>query len=651
MVAVQRLPHPAVGQGAAASAQAVKVRMRIPEHVLVPPPEKRLIGRWVRLPSNNPIAPVVHQVIAAQAAAGIPERVLPGDLILATMAPSCAEQLAIAGARWAVTQLGEAPSDLLKGDPVLRALAAHESQVLPASTNVGYWRTEDSLDLSYDEASRTFTFSTLHISPHALVMPRHLDLPYKSWALIPVHHPLDFLPPAIDVSSQQVSSVDPVALLKEVPPPLVASIDTSDSKEADAAPTPLRRNAAILRVETTRFSVGIMIHDDGTCRLVAPTHVPELRWLTGKDILSGSDAVVVPPAELLHLLSRSGVHVLPCDVDAHLLNLDRAKEMSAAAAGFSIEPDAELSEGPKLASTKSSSVAFALPDAADDAEATSFNDTAPGLSASARFDALPVHVPLKPRVRTVEEFAYAEMARLAATFGFTSSKWNSHPDLPTEQAVLRATEAIVDPLVPGSPESRRAAEELFRFAATGESVPSFSEDPTRWHMFVATEDRELPCNCRAVTVTDTEATAEQAWSQVIEDKRQQEYAILRATTIPLDAFADATSPSAAAGAGDIGSPGGERGASPRQGASPRGVSSPRGAEAPAPEAAAAAGPVKKPVFKGEPEPGALSSITLRHALQPRASSEAMAIVDTTPPLFVDTVEKLLRLVRPLSFTQ
>ena len=80
-----------------------------------------------------------------------------------------------------------------------------------------------------------------------------------------------------------------------------------------------------------------------------------------------------------------------------------------------------------------------------------------------------------------------------------------------------------------------------------------------------------------------------------------------------------------------------------------------GAPIPSPPLGDAVAPVKKkatlPRFGGCPDESALPRVSSRLALAERASRESLALADGAPPLLVDSVLRLLRLVRPLSFAQ
>jgi hypothetical protein len=62
-------------------------------------------------------------------------------------------------------------------------------------------------------------------------------------------------------------------------------------------------------------------------------------------------------------------------------------------------------------------------------------------------------------------------------------------------------------------------------------------------------------------------------------------------------------------------------------------------------------PREVPTYKGALDAGAVSHVNGVLAVRARASPEAMDVVVSAPPLFVRSVARLLRLVRPLSFTQ
>jgi hypothetical protein len=103
--------------------------------------------------------------------------------------------------------------------------------------------------------------------------------------------------------------------------------DSAEGQQAQARAAP----GVILRVKTPRFTVSILFDASGSCRLVGPLDLPELRWLIGSDPLSGEGAVVVPPGQLLYLLYKSGVNLMPTEQDAHSLNFSRKKDMTTAA--------------------------------------------------------------------------------------------------------------------------------------------------------------------------------------------------------------------------------------------------------------------------------------------------------------------------------
>jgi hypothetical protein len=123
----------------------------------------------------------------------------------------------------------------------------------------GVWTTSHVSDVQYEPATRTLTFSSVYMTPHAICRPPHLDLPYGSWSLAPTH------------------------------------------ATASAAPS------VTLRLATTRFPVEIAATAAG-CTLIGP-QLSELQ-----DLMS---APPMRPGRLLHELRRRGVNLIPEDSDAH----------------------------------------------------------------------------------------------------------------------------------------------------------------------------------------------------------------------------------------------------------------------------------------------------------------------------------------------
>jgi len=159
---------------------------------------------------------------------------------------------------------------------------------------------------------------------------------------------------------------------------------------------------------------------------------------------------------------------------------------------------------------------------------------------------------------------------------------------------------------------------------------------------------------RVSIVRDTEADAAAAWAAALQEARAAFYGG------PLAAVAAAAARSVAAAPAP---------AAPGSGA--EAVLADAAANVP-PAAAAAAGaghgdaiaaapaqgvvvlpppPASAPVFTGRLDDGACTHCSAVAALAPRASAEALLAAERAAPLFVHGLERLLMLLRPLSFTQ
>jgi hypothetical protein len=629
--AVQRIPHPAVGQGASASAQAIKLRVRIPEHIIMPPEGRRQVARWMRFSSSHPLV----SFYSAAASSVLSDVVFPGDVAVDARQGPQIVRTAAATASFILAQVATTPAEEksaidTKADKTaaINALAGtHPCLGAATAASPGYWRADDTLELTYDETSRVLSFSTLHMAPHAIVLPRHFDLPYKSWSITPVYHPADIVKFRTRLFNSRRSTA--LTAASEA----LADAKTAeevDQEEIAASLVTASRNAAVLRLELERFTLAIMVNDDGTARLVGPPNVPELRWLIGTDVLTGADAVVVPPSQLLHLLARSGVWLIPADVDLPLLNLDRQSTMSSAAAAASVAETEQQGEAEQESKPKSApNVAFAVPDDAEGKEGSEEEASpaaAPVETAADKTASLPVLLPVALKDHVLEQFVYGDIARLAGAFSFCSSKWNGHPSVTNDKSVVRGSEVLLNPLLPGNPASLAQAEDHLLGAASGASEASM--DPTRWRMVQHVADPEAASTVRVMLVQDTEAAAQLAWESTINSARKTYYADLLAPQ--------------------------KEGKQSEDGAGADGMPANAGAGIDPASARPVTAPTKSnagPAFLGKLEDGMETHTAARLALVPRASEEAMDLVQNTSAVFIATVEKLLRLVRPLSFAQ
>ena len=137
--ALVRMPHPAEGLGGAATAQAFKVRLRVPQGVVVGYPGRVSVGRWLR----------------ATAVAAPP-----------------------------TTQQPQRDNDESAAAAAAVAAASTASPPLPAAA-LGTWVTDGVTDVSFDSPTRVLTFFTLSTSAHALVQPSYVELPYAAWRVAP----------------------------------------------------------------------------------------------------------------------------------------------------------------------------------------------------------------------------------------------------------------------------------------------------------------------------------------------------------------------------------------------------------------------------------------------------------------------------------
>lgn len=157
--------------------------------------------------------------------------------------------------------------------------------------------------VEYNASKREVGFNMARSGVLALVQPRTLDLPYESWSLSPA------LP-----------------------------VDCPGDSEVEEA-------CARLALKTRRFDVVIEVRGDGGCKLLEPSHVPELAPLLGGP---GKPGASMKPGRLLAALSRAGLHLRPDDADAKAAKRSRAtfalkhvavedklcEEIAALAAGF-----------------------------------------------------------------------------------------------------------------------------------------------------------------------------------------------------------------------------------------------------------------------------------------------------------------------------
>ncbi len=120
------------------------------------------------------------------------------------------------------------------------------------------WSRADITDVAFDAPTRSLSWSTVYTTPHALVMPRHTDLPFSRWDLKPA----------------------------------------GDGSEA-----------VVFTLQGPRFTFKLRVTDGGAT-LVEPA-LPELAHICG---------VSLPPGELLGLLNESGVCLSPLDSDVAHVN-------------------------------------------------------------------------------------------------------------------------------------------------------------------------------------------------------------------------------------------------------------------------------------------------------------------------------------------
>jgi hypothetical protein len=207
-------------------------------------------------------------------------------------------------------------------------------------------------------------------------------------------------------------------------------------------------------------------------------------------------------------------------------------------------------------------------------------------------------VPLSIKVQSLEDKVYVDISRLAGAFSLASSGWNSNPDaLTPDSIVLRAKECLP------SPETGEKSLGWQRPSQFQEGIA------TSWRTLHYRRDSEAPVGMRVMVVTDTENDAKKAWAATL--------STTSLTTAAAVVHSNETSTSLVQE-----------------------------------EANASVKTLKAlSAFKGELELGAETHNTAHASLRARATVEALGIVAQSSPTFVSTVEGLLRLVRPLSFSR
>ena len=290
-------------------------------------------------------------------------------------------------------------------------------------------------------------------------------------------------------------------------------------------------------------------------------------------------------------------------------------------------------------------------------------------------------VPVSPKHQPLEDKAYADMAALSGAFTFRASKWNCNPSLTsggsTDVVVVRGKEAL--PLVAslnnkssGSTGAGGGAGRRGSVSRTGAGAvamcigaDNFGDDgePTSWRMIEIRRDEEAAGGRRVTLVAEAEDNAHREWEVACTTSEGVDEAMSPVPAVP---------PSAAAAGGDT------QAIESSSDVATKGVdsSSAEGTAAatlvPATDATttttAAAIPSTSTTLKatgainsggaafvssyrGQPAQGAVAHANTRLTLEKRSSPEALEAVAATDPLFVQTVTRLLQLVRPLSFAQ
>ena len=231
----------------------------------------------------------------------------------------------------------------------------------------GYWTTKDVSDVAFDPATRFLTFSTVFMKSHALCRPPHIDLPYSSWRLVPIH-------PNVSSTEYKINYI----------------------------------------IDTPRFPITITVSNNG-CTLAGPTDISEL-----SDLLTSKP---LRPGRFLTELKRRGIDLLPS------------------------------------------------------------NTSVPFIGLSSKNKKLTTNIDLRPKVDTLENSTYTNIAEIAAAFELNVSEWNMHPSINNTDIVIRARERIRS------------------------TNSTWQDDPTAWRMIRFTADSEVPGGIRVLLVTDKENEA------------------------------------------------------------------------------------------------------------------------------------------------
>lgn len=281
---VRRLAHPMLGQGAAANAQAIKVRMRVPPGVVVP---------------------------ATSGPGGCP-------LLVGHWEPAAAGGATLRG-RWVTDDVLDAAFD-----PAQRILSFGTLHTAAHALLVPRW-----LDFPYR------FWSLRPVAPvrrpvgaavKAAASLRRLPAPVAAATGVAVGARRRLGNSGSDgtlaSAAEGGSDAGPTDSPREdgAESPRVGDGD-ADDRAAAAAP-PLAVQAAVLSLLTTRFALDILV-EDGLCHLLKPPQPggqqggggrpplpPELSHLTCDDPTS-RDAVWLPPGQLLLRLAQAGVNLLP----------------------------------------------------------------------------------------------------------------------------------------------------------------------------------------------------------------------------------------------------------------------------------------------------------------------------------------------------
>ena len=240
------------------------------------------------------------------------------------------------------------------------------------------------------------------------------------------------------------------------------------------------------------------------------------------------------------------------------------------------------------------------------------------------------------------------MSILCAALAFEPSVWNTVPGIDgrggRNTAVVRAHEAVLPPSTPSTTTS--CSYPVDGEGAGGDIIP--------WRTIAVVADAGIPSGVQALLVTDSEVDGRIAWTA----------ASTTTTTTMATASANAVPPSGGAGLGDGGSgvPGPQFGGLPNRRASTSSVGGGVTAaqlgevgleqsQAPHQDGGEGGGNGVAPNFSCAAEGGSVSHASMRLALQPRVSREALDVVAAASPHTARTMERLLRRVRPLSFCQ